>query len=81
MKSKIELGYPTKEQPVTLAELSATYQQDADSNSDASLQTITISTDDAGAGTYYFIQTDRWAFDSIDELVNTLTDFINRIKL
>lgn len=36
------------------------------------MQTISVSKVDAGAGMYYVIATDRWAFDSIEELVKLL---------
>lgn len=35
-------------------------------------QTITIGQDDCGGGDYWWIKTDRWAFDSIDELIELL---------
>ena len=60
--------------------LTAVYSQDADT-CDASLsQELTIESLDGGGGTYYILKTDRWAFNSIKEINNVLTDFINRTK-
>lgn len=58
-------------------ETKALFTQDGDacmSNLDQSLE---IESQNAGAGTYYVIKTDRWAFDSIEELVGTIKKFIH----
>lgn len=60
--------------------ITATYSQDADSNSNNMIQILDVSSEDAGAGNYFVIKTDRWAFDSIEELIETLRDFEKRIK-
>ena len=60
--------------------LTAVYSQDPDT-CDASLsQELTIECLDGGGGTYYLLKTDRWAFNNIKELTDTLTDFIKRTK-
>ena len=43
-------------------------------------QMIEISTEDAGAGTYFVIKTNRWAFDNPEELMKLIKDFEKRIK-
>jgi hypothetical protein len=63
-----------------IEELTATYSQMADGNSIDSQQLLVISSEDAGAGKYFVIKTERWAFDNIQELIDTLTDFENRNK-
>jgi hypothetical protein len=60
--------------------INATYSQDADSNSVSDMQFLEVSSEDAGGGTYYVIKTERWAFDTIQELIDTLTDFQSRCK-
>lgn len=54
-----------------LLELTATFTQDADSNS-SEPQAIKVSLEDAGGGFFLAISTERWAIDSTDELVALL---------
>lgn len=54
-----------------LIETRMVFTQDGDSRNEA-LQIIDIETVDDGAGAYYIIRTDRWAFDNIDELIELL---------
>lgn len=78
----MKTGLPTKNDEVTITDLSVTYCQNSDScEENGSLQTLEISTDDAGDGLFYIIKTDRWAFDSIQELINLLNNFEKRLKL
>ena len=60
--------------------LTAVYSQDADTCDSSLCQELTIESLDGGGGTYYILKTDRWAFNSIKELSDILTDFINRTK-
>jgi hypothetical protein len=62
--------------------LTAVYSQDADTWDSSLGQEITIESHYAGEqeGKFYTIKTDRWAFDNINELTNTLNDFIKRTK-
>ena len=62
-----------------LETLSATYSQQSDSNADGGVQFLEISTEDAGAGTYYVMKTERWAFDNINEIKDILQNFIERL--
>ena len=65
----------------TIQKLTIEYTQDGDSMLDSIEQTLEISTEDAGSGHYYVIKSDRWAFDSPDELIKILNDFEQRLKL
>ena len=50
-----------------------TFTQEADTcSSDGGYQTIVVREEDSGGGSFYAINTERWAFDSIDELVAVL---------
>lgn len=59
-----------------IEEVAITYTQEADSCQEDDLQqSLEVSTEDAGSGKYIVFKTDRWAIDSIDELVEILNDF------
>lgn len=78
--TQIKLGLPDETNKLTLSSVSAEYLQQADdSSSNADIQSLHINTEDAGAGIYFVIKTERWAFDSIDELINVLQDFQKKI--
>lgn len=66
-----------------LEKLRATYVQESDymETSENDLQVIEFSTEDAGGGPYFFIKTDRWAFDNPDELLRLVSDFEQRFEL
>jgi hypothetical protein len=64
-----------KKAEILSQEFKVTFAQDADCNSTED-QFLTIKTDNGGGGDFYVIETERWAFDSIDELV----ELINRFK-
>ena len=55
-------------------ELQMTFTQDADC-CDGNEQYLTIKTQNGGGGDFYVIETERWAFDSITELIMTLKRF------
>ena len=59
--------------------VSVTYSQEEDSDGRASeeVQTITVSTADAGAGPYLVIATDRWAIE-IEE-IETFVALLRRV--
>jgi hypothetical protein len=60
-----------------LHQLTMIFSQQADDLDDAGVdQHIEITTQDAGAGFYYVIKTERWAFDSVEEL----QELVNRFK-
>jgi folate-binding Fe-S cluster repair protein YgfZ len=50
------------------------YIQEADCNSKGE-QILTLSTSDCGGGVYYILETERWAFDTLEELIEVLEDF------
>lgn len=55
---------------------SITYTQDSDScDISNDNQQLEIFTEDAGSGKYIVFKTERWAIDSIDELIEILNDF------
>ena len=65
-----------------IEEISCTYSQNGDSCADSDvLQFLHIKTQDAGDGKYFVIETERWAFDKIEDLIEVLRDFENRIKV
>ena len=59
----------------TKAKVLAEYTQDGDCATNESINIIRIETEDCGGGNYFVIKTDRWAFDSIDEIINLINDF------
>ena len=70
---------PSSEQPVAVNKVSVEYTQEADSNSDG-LQFLEVSTEDAGAGVYYILKTERWDFDNLNDLIKVLNDFEKRLS-
>jgi len=60
-------------------DVKVTYVQKEDScDRNHSPQELKIFTDDAGSGKYIVFETERWAIDSIDELIEILNDFKTR---
>jgi len=59
---------------VKLEKKTLVFSQDGDQCQDEpdTSQEITIETENAGAGDFYIIKTDRWAFDKIDDMVKLL---------
>lgn len=65
----------TKDKPVLISQdFQMTFTQEADC-CDLKEQYITIKTQNGGGGDFYVIETERWAFDSITELIMTLKRF------
>jgi hypothetical protein len=58
-------------------DVKVTYVQECDESSQ-DLQSLKIFTNDNGAGKYIVFETERWAIDSIDELIEILNDFKTR---
>lgn len=57
-----------------------TYTQDSDCcQSDGLSQNITIRSQDSGSGTFFVIETERWAFDDPKELVALLNEAAKRL--
>jgi hypothetical protein len=66
-----KLGQETK--PPELAEASLLFSQENDSCDDGDMgQELRVEMIDAGGGKYFIIKTERWAFDSVEELVALL---------
>jgi hypothetical protein len=61
-------------------EFQMTFTQDADC-CDSEDQFLTIKTQNGGGGDFFVIETERWAFDNIPELVTTLMRFYTKHKL
>jgi hypothetical protein len=69
-------GFPDSSHPVTVSKVTVEYIQESDCNSSSNhLQVLEITTEESGNGAYYVLNTDRWAFDSLDELYELLRDF------
>jgi hypothetical protein len=60
-------------------DVTITYTQEEDScDRSNSPQELKIFTEDAGGGKYIVFETERWAIDSIDELIEILNNFKTR---
>jgi hypothetical protein len=57
-----------------IEEISITYTQECDESSQ-DWQSLKVFTEDNGAGKYIVFETERWAIDNIDEVVEILNDF------
>ena len=81
MEDKNKLAIAKKINDSTeLFSISAVYTQDADSCSNETCHELELKTDDAGGGMYYVLSTKRWAFESVDEIVGIIEDFLKRVK-
>ena len=61
-----------------MVKMEATYTQPIDNYKTGEEDNyLTIGTESGG---YFYIKTDRWAFDTVDELIKVVNDFANRIK-
>jgi hypothetical protein len=60
-----------------IEEISITYSQECDESSQ-DWQSLKIFTNDNGSSKYIVFETERWAIDNIDELVEILKDFKTR---
>ncbi len=64
----------TKKAWLLTQEFQMTFTQDSDC-CDSKEQYLTIKTQNGGGGDFYVIETERWAFDNIPELINILKRF------
>jgi len=78
---KIKSGFDYKGDEVSLVKLTAEYNQEPDDSSNGEVQELKITTEDAGGGTYYVIETKRWAIDKVEDLVFILEDFKKRFAI
>ena len=70
MSDLIPHGFPDKETPITVVDMSITYYNNGD-------ETLTIKTNDQGAELYFSMETKTWSF-TFDELEQVLNDFKKR---
>ena len=66
-----------------LDDLKATYIQECDQSMNINredFQELKIWLDSQGAGKYFVLETRRWAFDDIQELIDVLKDFKRRAR-
>ena len=63
-----------KKAEILSQEFKVTFAQDADCASTED-QFLTIKTDNGGGGDFFVIETERWAFDSVDELIEIFNKF------
>lgn len=70
-----------KKEEIVLDGISATYCQESDSCVPEEVQELRIFTENVGGGSYYVIETDRWAFNDIEDLIRVLNDFKKRMLL
>lgn len=67
--------------PPTIQKLKIQFSQDADSVQEHDIdQIIDIELVDAGAGRYFVINTDRWAFDSVEEMAKVLNRVLAMVQ-
>lgn len=71
---------PKNDPDFWVEEAKVKYVQEGDNCSDTNFNSLTIFTQDGGGGTYFVLETERWAFDNADELVELINDFIKRNK-
>lgn len=79
MSTKIKPNLIPENDEVSISDAYVVYAQQCDLHSN-NYQNLKISMEDSGGGFYYIIETERWAINDIDELINVLTDFKNRIN-
>jgi hypothetical protein len=80
--NKIKMGDFPENDEITLEKLNATYIQKGDCGmSGDDFNDIKISTFDGGGGIYYVLETERWAFNDVDELIKLLNDFKERCSI
>lgn len=78
------MSYKTKEYPdgseIVINEISVNYSQVNENETDTE-DNLKLSICHQGAGFYYVLESKRWAFNNIDELVKILNDFNSKAKV
>lgn len=78
------MSYKTKEYPegseIVLNEISVNYSQVNENETDTD-DNLKLSICHQGAGFYYVLESKRWAFNNIDELVKILNDFQSKANV
>jgi hypothetical protein len=67
-----------RKQYLLLQQFKMTFTQEADCCDSGDGQFLTIRTENGGGGDFYVIETERWAFDNIPELITTLMRFYTK---
>lgn len=79
-----KLDFKTKEYPegseIVINEISVNYSQ-ANENEPDTEDNLKLSICHQGAGFYYVLESKRWAFNNIEELVKLLKDFADKAKV
>lgn len=78
-KKKLAIAKKTNDS-IELFSISVVYTQEVDSCSNGTCHELELKTDDAGGGIYYVMSTDRWAFESVEEITSIIEDFLRRAK-
>ena len=78
------MSYKTKEYPygseIVINEISVNYSQVNENETDTD-DNLKLSICHQGAGFYYVLESKRWAFNNIDELVKILNDFKSKANI
>ena len=67
-----------KKSTLLYQEFQMTFSQDADC-CDGGDQFLTIKTQNGGGGDFYVIETERWAFDNISDIINAFLLLAHRL--
>lgn len=69
-----------KDEDVFIDEVEISYYQepDCESSKDSDYQVLRLKTANNGVGRFIFMETSRWAFDEIDDIIKILEDFKKR---
>lgn len=73
--------FPTENNFIIIEPPLIKYIQDDDLNRENDCQELKIGMDSSGCGYYYYIETQRWAFNEIDDLINILQDYKSRFTI
>lgn len=78
------MDFKTKEYPegseIVINGIAVNYSQVNEDNPDVD-DVLKLSICHQGAGFYFVLETERWAFNSVDELIRILTDFQSKAKV
>ena len=78
MEFKTEL-YPEGDDTV-ITGITVNYSQMSEKNADDT-NDLELSICNQGAGFYFVMKTDRWAFNNVDELLELIQDFKNKANI
>lgn len=72
--------YPDTGTRLVMNQISCVYSQESEEEKDVDDE-LRVSILHQGAGFYFVMETKRWAFDSIDDLIKIITDFKEKAKI